>query len=626
MLVEVNVNNFAVRAIVCLALLMGCIWHIVDISVIYFRYETTVSIVLDRAQLIELPAITICTNVSHVIDTEYLRHRYPNDTALVNITDTNENKWQYRQYLLNLTLEEQLLNGTIGANRFFNICGVRAPLALSNVSDRQYHHVNCTLVSPVVESINNYYKCFTIFNQNGSKLTNRYRVDHDAEFHENGFNLFWFALNTTYLRELSLYMHDRREPFVGRVEGQSTTMIVDHRHYGTVGISYKEIDINRLPPPYRTQCADYRSLGYRSKKDWISQCRVQYYRDQFSSWPPWTLYRKEHVGNLSFAPMSLPLNRTIDKQIAADCANRIGRRPDCHAVYYTMNTFYSYPRVVANDSNDSNTLFWLFCIVPTDPITRYVHSPRMELSEYMGIIGGVSGLWFGLNILAFYDIGNYETTVSTVLDRPQVIELPAITLCSHINNAIDVDYLRHRYPNDTALANITDTNENKWQYKPYLFNLTLEEQLLNGTIGANRFFNYCGVRAPLEWPAADYTNCSSVSPIVESINNYQKCFTMFNQNASQLANNNRYRVDHDATFRENGFNLFWLALNTQYLRELSVYMHDRRQPFVGRVEGQSTPMNFDHKHYGIIAIAYKEVDINRLPPPYRTQCADYTSL
>ncbi|CAG2105146.1 unnamed protein product [Medioppia subpectinata] len=361
MLAEVNVNNFAVRAIVCLALLIGCIWHIVDISVIYFRYETTVSTVLDIAQVVELPAITICTNVSYVVDADYLRYRYPNDTALANITDTNENKWQYNQYLYNLTLEEQLLNGTIGANRFFNICGVRAPLALSNVSDRLYNHVHCTLVSPIVESINNYYKCFTLFNQNASQLadSDRYRVDHDAEFRENKFSLFWFVLNTRYLREPSIYMHDRREPFVGRVEGQSTAISLDHRHYGAIGITYKEIDINRLPPPYRTSCADYTSIG-------------------------------------------LPLNRTMDKQIANHCAQRIGRRPDCHAVYYTMNTFDSYQRAVANGST-----FFIHYLVPTDPITRYVHSPRMELSEYMGIIGGVSGLWFGLNILAFYDIGKF---------------------------------------------------------------------------------------------------------------------------------------------------------------------------------------------------------------------------
>ncbi|CAG2105145.1 unnamed protein product [Medioppia subpectinata] len=347
----------------------------------------SLSTVLDRAQVIELPAITLCTHINNAIDVDYLRHRYPNDTALANITDTYENKWQYKSYLFNLTLEEQLINGTIGASRFFNYCRLRAPLALS-----VFDWANCSSVSPIVESINNYQKCFTMFNQNASQLAdnNRYRVDHDATFRENGFNLFWFALNTRYVRELSVYMHDRRQPFVGRVEGQSTPMNFDHKHYGIIAIAYKEVDINRLPPPYRTQCADYTSLGYRSQKDWVSQCRIKYYRDQFSSWPPWTMYRREHYGNLNYAPMSIPGNRTMDKQISNHCAHRIGRRPDCHAVYYTMNT-----------------------IVPTDTITRYIHSPRMELSEYMGIIGGVSGLWFGLNILAFYDIGNKRRSIPT---------------------------------------------------------------------------------------------------------------------------------------------------------------------------------------------------------------------
>ncbi|CAG2108183.1 unnamed protein product, partial [Medioppia subpectinata] len=339
MLVD-KINNLVVRAIVCLALLIGCIWHIVNVSVIYFRYETTVSVVLKKAQVVELPSFTICTNISYAVDADYLRHRYPNDTALANITDTNENKWQYNQYLYNLTLEEQLLNGTIGANR----------QNLSQLADNE-----------------------------------KYRVDHDVMFRDNAFALIWFVLNVKYLQDVTIYMHDRREPFVGNIGGQLTYLDVDHQNYGYSTFSYKMIDIKQLPSPYQTQCVDYPLLGYRSHTHSVGQCRAKYYRDHFAGWQPDMIYRDEYY----------------DKQLAADCAHQIGRRPDCHSVYYTMNKVYSHQRV--NNSNDS-AYFSVSFNMPAGTITRYVHSPRMELAEYMGYIGGVSGLWFGLNILAFYDI------------------------------------------------------------------------------------------------------------------------------------------------------------------------------------------------------------------------------
>ncbi|CAG2103925.1 unnamed protein product [Medioppia subpectinata] len=617
-------TNFIARAIVCLALLIGCIWHIVDISVIYFRYETTVSTVLETAQVIELPAITLCTRVHYVTDWEYLRRRYPNDTALANITD--QNKWRYNQYLYNLTLEEQLLNGTIGANRFFDQCEVLTPRALSSPA----HYMDCARVAPVVESINEAFKCFTFFSQNVSQLSDndRYRVDHDVMFRDNDFTLTRSIMHTRYLKDLSIYMHDRREPFVGPTVGQTTYMKINHRHYFQVGYSYKEIYVKQLPPPYWTQCVDYPLLGYRSHKQRVSKCRAKYYRDQFASWHPKMLYNNEYYGKLSFDRTSITSNRTADKQIAADCANRIGRRPDCHSVYYTMNK--SFDSEKHNTSKEEHVKFYVYIKMPTNTITRYVHSPRMELSQYMGIIGGVSGLWFGLNILAFYDIGHYETTVSVVLETAQVIELPAITLCTDVNYVTDWEYLRHRYPNNTALANITGTEQNKWAFNSYLYNLTVEEQLLYGTYGASGFLKFCTVLTPRgmssSYKGYQYISCKQVAPVVESINHRIKCFTVFSQNVSQMADNDRYRVDHDVTFRDNAFSVIYFVLETYALHELTIYMHDRREPFVGPMGGQTTYMDLNHRHYDKFDFSYKELNVEQLPPPYRTQCADYPLL
>ncbi|CAG2104716.1 unnamed protein product [Medioppia subpectinata] len=574
--------------------------------------EGTVSVVLETVEVIELPAFTICTHVSNVINWEYLRHRYPNDTKLANITDTVEHNWQYWEYLMNLTLEEQLLNGTIDANRFFKACKVLQPRALS----LSVQYVNCPLVAPVVESISETVKCFTMFSQNVKMSDNdQYRVDHDVMFRDNSFSLAEFRMDVKYLQGLTIYMHDRREPFVGPIGGQTTAMKLNHQYYYEIDISYKEVHVEQLPPPYRTQCANYPLLGYRSHKQRVGQCRADYYRDHFGGWQPDMFYNNEYYeyGKLSFERTRKTSNRAVDKQIAADCANEIGRRPDCHAVYYTMNKINDIER--DNNGKDIDSQFFIQINMPTNTITRYVHSPRMELSQYMGIIGGVSGLWFGRRIPSYYDMGHNKTIVSVVLETAEVIELPAFTICTNVTNMIDVDYLRHRYPNDTALANITDTNENKWQYNQYLNNLTLEEQLLNGTIGADLFIKSCEVLLPQALSSSDqHIDCARVAPVVKSISEYLKCFTMFSQNVDQLAVNDQYRVNHDVMFRDNGFHLARFGLNVKYLQGLTIYMHDRREPFVGSIGGQNSYMDMNYQDYFRIDISYKEITVEQLPP------------
>lgn len=51
--------------------LFGCIWHLSDVSGIYFAYDTTINVNFEREIMVELPGITICTDVSWTFAKQY---------------------------------------------------------------------------------------------------------------------------------------------------------------------------------------------------------------------------------------------------------------------------------------------------------------------------------------------------------------------------------------------------------------------------------------------------------------------------------------------------------------------------------------------------------------------------
>ena len=65
-----------IRLMVSLVSLSGCLWHLSDISKIYFNYETNVNVNFEREIMVSIPGVTICINVSHTIREDYIKEKY----------------------------------------------------------------------------------------------------------------------------------------------------------------------------------------------------------------------------------------------------------------------------------------------------------------------------------------------------------------------------------------------------------------------------------------------------------------------------------------------------------------------------------------------------------------------
>src|SRR5689334_15382699 len=100
------------------SLIIGCVYQVLDISYLYFNYKTVVNVRLGRESIVEIPALSVCTNVSQIIKTDYLEERFPQSV------NENTSKWIQTKYLHKLPLREQLLEATTGRDQVLRSCQV----------------------------------------------------------------------------------------------------------------------------------------------------------------------------------------------------------------------------------------------------------------------------------------------------------------------------------------------------------------------------------------------------------------------------------------------------------------------------------------------------------------------
>ena len=124
---EIHYKLSVFKVFLLLVLLIGCVYQVLDISYLYFQYKTNINVRLVKESVVEMPALTICTNVSQTIRSDYLMNRFNNESH------QRLDKWTQTRQLQSFSLREQLLNATISSDQLFNSCSVLKPIGMYRV-------------------------------------------------------------------------------------------------------------------------------------------------------------------------------------------------------------------------------------------------------------------------------------------------------------------------------------------------------------------------------------------------------------------------------------------------------------------------------------------------------------
>lgn len=288
----------------------------------------------------------------------------------------------------------------MGYREIFNSCLIMKPVALEESTTEDY--IDCEQVAPILEYITYVKKCFLISSQMSQENEKRYLVDHDTTLRDNAFPLFQINLNNRHVDGLVVFMHSRSTPFLGFIGGQTNGIHLDNDKYASYTFSYSKTISELLLPPYKTNCKNYSTIGYQTHAHCIVDCKAACFGRAFNGWHadiPASGHFERRKLDVHYAELQWKENKTLDRMMAEECRVKCGKQEDCTTEYYTMVSIGAFERDHVHLPQYDPT-HGLFIYLPSGRNTRYSHSPRLHLIEYICYFASVFSLWFGFSIIA----------------------------------------------------------------------------------------------------------------------------------------------------------------------------------------------------------------------------------
>lgn len=252
---------------------LGCVWQLIDVSRIYFAYDTNVNVMFIREIKVEIPGVTICANLGMIANETYLQEHYR--SRLESMPEYPEKKYRaYKKLLRNLTLNEQLNKATISHKELLQECRIMTPIAFENSTENKDGFIPCNHVAAIHEFLTYSKKCFSIGLQLNNEPNDRYVIDHDATIRDNGFPLFEIRLLNKYLEAPVIFINSRTTPFLSFIGGQTNGFHVNNTKFVTHTFSYVKTITELLEPPFKTKCRKYEEIGYKSLMHCMNHCKV----------------------------------------------------------------------------------------------------------------------------------------------------------------------------------------------------------------------------------------------------------------------------------------------------------------------------------------------------------------
>ena len=224
-------TRWVIRGVVILLSVAICIHQTYIVSDLYFTYPTNVDVRLDTSPYIYLPAVTICSELPATILVEDLARVAPSVAALFG---GRFSKPEVKRLLGRKAVRRQLLavlqsmpinlqhRFTVSARSFFYECVLPTPV--SDPTEGNTHAqqkripgsssaITCEQYAPIVETINDRYKCFSLFLNRTSSMNHHLPHRKPPSFmlskeHVSHFKfLVWMGIRREFIFNGFIYLH-----------------------------------------------------------------------------------------------------------------------------------------------------------------------------------------------------------------------------------------------------------------------------------------------------------------------------------------------------------------------------------------------------------------------------------
>lgn len=402
-------NSFVRRPLSCLFVLVctfGFLYQIINLTDIYFAYETTSEVILHLPAILVAPDLSICLRYIDIFDYERY-NRNANKSLFKDAYPDNVMKSMF-------TLDE-ISDYTPSVSDFLDECKIRLPHSFEM---RYTKRAGCNEFFKVTKFYLQEYMCYWVGLVHGKDSPKEY-YSYDQDLVATSLFLptvfYQLVLRTKFIsltQHLKAILH--LYPNYPTVSCAYAPVInrrasTDNKSepVNSFRLTYSSVDITSLPAPYPTACLDYRSLGTKisDRNHCFNHCLSNrtYYdlnRRPFSAIGIKPRPEK-HLNAVDFSNSSVS---EIYRKIIHRCFV-ICRSVDC-SIKYTITT-----AALETRSFESSLKFSVE--LPRESFYSIVVFPKLPLSQFILFILSSLSTWFGVSAIHFDPIKLIKRKIMT---------------------------------------------------------------------------------------------------------------------------------------------------------------------------------------------------------------------
>ena len=162
-------------------------------------------------------------------------------------------------------------------------------------------------------------------------------------------------------------------------------------YYNNFIVHEYSIKVLGLPHPYKSDCFDYKSVGYENELDCSQDCTKTQTINRFGKLP-YSLIIREPQSRRIVSHMD-HVNEHIDKEI-------MEIRTNCSSSTFCHKQECIFHRSITEVSLSTGTFFILKHILPLHPSFHITTTPNLSLVEFLTYMFSIVSTWTGLSIFS----------------------------------------------------------------------------------------------------------------------------------------------------------------------------------------------------------------------------------
>lgn len=381
--------------------LLGLMWQLIEVSIEYFKYETSTGIRMLFPDDVTFPDISVCLRYTDILDFDELNKQTERTFSF-----TTDDKI-VRRYQENLTLNE-IFNFTPSVNQ-----------SLTSIVFRQkksYKRYSCSKNEcEKVFSISKYYyleyMCYRFTSLEQVETSVPYSTI--AVSPSSPGTIYKLTLNGLFnnVSYLKLALHSANlYPFLSLRTTPVTRRYFDSKtltaKYNTFVSFQSQLVTQYLPQPYVTKCIDYKLIGLDSSAHCRELCVKNHTLNLFHKVPFSVILTAQDLSlhnslyALSYNDVANESTSQVLLAIESMCENEICNLKDCNRATIVTHT--------TKEPGSLNGLV-LRIILPYTPYIYVKHNASIQFVAFLTFILSTISTWTGLSILRMNPFTSFLT-------------------------------------------------------------------------------------------------------------------------------------------------------------------------------------------------------------------------